>query len=129
MKVVVADTSPLNYLILIGAVEVPPGLHGRICVPAEVVAELNAAGAPAEIAEWLPSMTIHRWQHWTRVSDLPFCSRRWPAMHFSYPRCAQTGCNQRSDWPALGTRSIIEHEFPRLPSPRRQPDLEDRERG
>ena len=46
MTVVVADTSPLNYLALIEIVDVLPRLYGTIVVPEEVLAELRASGAP-----------------------------------------------------------------------------------
>ena len=55
MSVVIADTSPLNYLVLIGAVEVLTQLYGQIHVPAEVVTELVAPGAPAEVYDWIRS--------------------------------------------------------------------------
>jgi|ERR1700685_115785 len=53
MRVVVADTSPLNYLVLIDAVEVLPQLYGHILVPIEVVRELSSAEGPPEVARWI----------------------------------------------------------------------------
>ncbi len=50
--IVVADTSPLNYLILIKQPDVLRRLYGRIVVPRGVVAELLAAGSPAPVREW-----------------------------------------------------------------------------
>src|SRR5882762_3084841 len=41
MRVVVADATPLHYLILVDAVHVLPRLFGRIYVPAEVRDELT----------------------------------------------------------------------------------------
>lgn len=35
MKVVIADTSPLNYLILVNAVEVLPRLYGRVMIKSQ----------------------------------------------------------------------------------------------
>jgi predicted nucleic acid-binding protein len=37
MTVVVADTSPLNYLILIEAIDLLPRLYKSIIIPAEVL--------------------------------------------------------------------------------------------
>jgi predicted nucleic acid-binding protein len=37
---VVTDTSPINYLILIGYVDVLPVLHGDIIIPQAVAVEL-----------------------------------------------------------------------------------------
>ena len=52
MTVVVADTSPLNCLILIEAIDLLPRLYGRIIIPTEVVRELNDDGAPRRVSEW-----------------------------------------------------------------------------
>lgn len=41
MILVVADTSPLNYLILIEAIQVLPRLYGRIVIPTEVFREVG----------------------------------------------------------------------------------------
>jgi predicted nucleic acid-binding protein len=38
--IVVSDTTPLNYLILIDSVAVLPALFGRVCAPAAVIEEL-----------------------------------------------------------------------------------------
>jgi predicted nucleic acid-binding protein len=55
MTVVVADTSPLNYLALIGEIGILRTLYGRVVVPPEVLAELADAGAPPEVAGWIQS--------------------------------------------------------------------------
>jgi len=52
MKVVIADTSPLNYLILVGAVEILPRLYGRVTIPDVVLRELSDEDAPEEVAGW-----------------------------------------------------------------------------
>ena len=52
MTVVVADTSPLNYLILIEAIDLLPRLYGRIIIPTEVLSELIDDGAPRRVSEW-----------------------------------------------------------------------------
>lgn len=56
MKAVVADTSPLNYLILIGEVEVLAQLYGEVLIPDVVLAELTDSEAPANVAEWASSL-------------------------------------------------------------------------
>src|SRR5215467_2206903 len=50
---VVSDTSPLNYLILIGCSEILKALFGNIAVPATVLNELQSAHSPAAVGEWL----------------------------------------------------------------------------
>lgn len=51
--IVVADTSPLNYLILIGCDRILPTLYGHLVVPATVIQELSDSLAPRRIASWL----------------------------------------------------------------------------
>lgn len=51
--IVVADTSPLCYLILIEHVYVLPTLYGRVVVPPAVVTELNREQTPDIVRRWL----------------------------------------------------------------------------
>lgn len=53
MKVVVADTSPINYLVLIDKVDVLRRLYIRIVIPEEVLNELGARGAPPQVSAWI----------------------------------------------------------------------------
>ncbi len=50
--VVVADTSPLNYLVWIESVEILKWLYGNVIVPPEVRDELLAADAPSIVRSW-----------------------------------------------------------------------------
>ena len=50
--IVVSDTGPLNYLVLIGRIELLPSLFGEVVVPSAVYRELLDAGAPTEVREW-----------------------------------------------------------------------------
>jgi predicted nucleic acid-binding protein len=50
--IVVADTSPINYLILIGHVEVLPLLYGQIFIPHAVHDELLDGNAPTVVRAW-----------------------------------------------------------------------------
>ena len=50
---VVADTSPLNYLVLIDAIDVLPQLFGRVLIPEAVALELQRPRTPPEVASWL----------------------------------------------------------------------------
>lgn len=54
-RVVAADTSPLNYLVLIGSVEVLPQLYGRVAVPGAVLREITARDAPDAVRKWIRS--------------------------------------------------------------------------
>ena len=43
MRIVIADTSPLNYLILIGHIDIIPGLFEKVMLPSVVRDELTVA--------------------------------------------------------------------------------------
>lgn len=51
--IVVADTSPLNYLILIGHADILRTLFQRIIIPHAVNEELLSAQAPVTVASWM----------------------------------------------------------------------------
>jgi len=51
-RLVVADTSPLNYLVWIGAVEVLRELFGQVLVPQAVWRELYHPNAPPAVVRW-----------------------------------------------------------------------------
>lgn len=53
--IVVSDTSPLNYLLLIGAIDVLPSLFGEIHVPQAVMLELQHPHTPKPVALWAKS--------------------------------------------------------------------------
>jgi predicted nucleic acid-binding protein len=53
--IVVSDTSPLNYLILIGQQEILPALFKRVVAPPAVLAEMLRRGAPEIVAKWAVS--------------------------------------------------------------------------
>ena len=53
MRLVVADAGPLNYLVLIDAIDLLPQLFEKIFVPVEVRNELNANDAPAIVRAWI----------------------------------------------------------------------------
>lgn len=69
MNVVVADTSPINYLILIDDIELLRKLYTRIVIPQEVFEELSANGSPPAVADW-----IRRRPDWMEVRSAPFDS-------------------------------------------------------
>ena len=50
--IVVSDTSPLNYLVLIERTHVLPVLFGRVVAPPAVITELRHPGAPAVVRAW-----------------------------------------------------------------------------
>jgi predicted nucleic acid-binding protein len=52
MRIVVADTGPLNYLILIGAIELLPRLFESVLIPETVRTELRHPGASPLVRIW-----------------------------------------------------------------------------
>jgi predicted nucleic acid-binding protein len=53
MRLVVADTGPLNYLVLIRQIEVLPALFERVFIPELVRNELQHSGAPTSVRRWI----------------------------------------------------------------------------
>ncbi len=53
MRVVVADATPLHYLILIAVVQVLPRLFEKIHVPIEVREELSCEATPPIVRTWM----------------------------------------------------------------------------
>jgi predicted nucleic acid-binding protein len=54
--IVVSDTSPINYLLAIGQIEILPKLFGTIVIPNSVMAELKTADAPEVNLRWLANL-------------------------------------------------------------------------
>jgi len=50
--IVVADTSPINYLVLIGQIDLLARLYARILIPPAVLAELKHPVAPKAVRDW-----------------------------------------------------------------------------
>ena len=55
MHAAVGDTSPLRYLVLIGAIEILPRLFDDVFVPEAVDAELHHARTPEAVSRWARS--------------------------------------------------------------------------
>jgi predicted nucleic acid-binding protein len=55
-KIVVADTSPLNYLVQINCEFLIPLLYRRVIIPPTVVAELGHSGAPPLVSQWVAAL-------------------------------------------------------------------------
>ena len=51
--IVVSDTSPICYLVLIEAIDLLPQLYGQVIIPQAVCSELAASGAPPILQEWI----------------------------------------------------------------------------
>ena len=51
--IVIADTTPVNYLVLIQEVDLLPRLFGQVFIPPVVFAELKDPETPAPVRGWL----------------------------------------------------------------------------
>jgi predicted nucleic acid-binding protein len=65
--IVVADTSPINYLVLIGHIGILPSIYGEVLIPQAVYDELQDSDAPAEVHAWLSATPV-----WLRISNLTY---------------------------------------------------------
>jgi predicted nucleic acid-binding protein len=71
MKVVIADTSPVNYLVLIGEVDLLVRLYGQVLIPDIVARELIDSEAPPEVARW--ASDFPRWVSVQGSPNLRIC--------------------------------------------------------
>src|SRR5438105_4217153 len=51
--IVISDSSPLNYLVLIGQVDLLAKLYGQVLIPPAVHSELQRERTPAMVREWM----------------------------------------------------------------------------
>jgi predicted nucleic acid-binding protein len=73
MILVVADTGPFHYLILIEAVGLLPKLYDRVVIPSAVLAELTHPKAPVAVKTWaaaLPSWAEVRTASHAELDDI-----------------------------------------------------------
>jgi predicted nucleic acid-binding protein len=67
--IVIADTTPLNHLILIEQDRLLRALYDRVVIPRAVVLELQAPAAPPNVHAW-----INDPPNWLEVNDTPFAA-------------------------------------------------------
>jgi len=65
--IVVSDTSPINYLVLIGQIGVLKELFGRVIIPQAVFDEFHHPGTPEIVRKWADSAPA--WLDIGRVSS------------------------------------------------------------
>jgi predicted nucleic acid-binding protein len=66
VRLVIADTGPLNYLILIGHIDLLPVLFEKVVLPATVQSELASGKAPFLVRHWVGNLPA-----WLEVRDAP----------------------------------------------------------
>ena len=55
MSVIISNTTPINYLVLIDHIAVLHHLYARIIIPQAVFGELQDEGTPAKVKAWVAS--------------------------------------------------------------------------
>ena len=68
MRLVVADTSPIYYLLSIGQIDLLPRLFGKVFVPDAVHKELCHPAAPLVVRDWVAGLPA--WAEVTRVDSI-----------------------------------------------------------
>jgi predicted nucleic acid-binding protein len=56
VRLVIADTGPVNYLILIGHIDILPALFEKVILPAIVRDELKHPKAPPAVQRWIADL-------------------------------------------------------------------------
>lgn len=51
--IAVADTSPINYLVQVEAIDLLPLLFGQVLIPRSVDQELNHSNTPRSVRDWI----------------------------------------------------------------------------
>jgi predicted nucleic acid-binding protein len=72
MTIVVSDTSPLNYLVLIDQADILPALYGRVLIPQAVFTELKKPETPEKVRAWLA--TTPAWIEVSQITGAPDAS-------------------------------------------------------
>jgi predicted nucleic acid-binding protein len=65
--IVVADTSRLNYLVLLGYIEILPKIYGEVLIPQAVLDELQDSDAPVVVRAWVSTPPA-----WLRISSIVY---------------------------------------------------------
>ena len=56
--IVIADATPLRYLILIEAIDILPALYGRVLIPQMVANELQRPRTPLLVRQWMATAPV-----------------------------------------------------------------------
>jgi predicted nucleic acid-binding protein len=69
VRLVISDTGPINYLVLIGHIDILPVLFEKVIMPVAVLDELTDQDAPPSVQAWIASPPI-----WIEVEENPASS-------------------------------------------------------
>jgi predicted nucleic acid-binding protein len=66
VRLIIADTGPINYLVLIGNIDLLPALFETVILPSVVQAELTDPDAPPLVRNWIADPPV-----WLHVHEMP----------------------------------------------------------
>jgi len=66
VRLVIADTGPVNYLVLIEHIDLLPTLFRKVVLPSAVQRELENRYAPSSVRDWIKNRP-----DWVEVSETP----------------------------------------------------------
>jgi predicted nucleic acid-binding protein len=69
VRLVISDTGPINYLVLIGHIDILPVLFEKVIMPVAVLDELTDQDAPPSVQAWIASPPV-----WIEVEENPASS-------------------------------------------------------
>lgn len=90
MTIVVADTSPICYLILIEQIDVLSSLYGRVIIPSFVKDELSNTIAPLPVQSWIKNAP-----NWLKVREV-----------LSQPDIAVAKAVRGNNWEGFGFQTL-----------------------
>ena len=56
--IIISDTTPINYLVLIDEIDILEKLFGRVLIPEAVFAEFHNPGTPKQVTDWADSSPV-----------------------------------------------------------------------
>jgi len=74
--IIVSDTSPIRYLLLIDHIDLLPQLYGQIIIPSVVYDEMQSANTPLEVRQWIANSPT--WLSVQNVAILSNDTRQFP---------------------------------------------------
>jgi predicted nucleic acid-binding protein len=66
VRLVIADTGPINYLVLIDCIDLLPALFQKVILPTAVQRELDDRETPASVRTWIANPPA-----WVEVNEAP----------------------------------------------------------
>jgi predicted nucleic acid-binding protein len=66
VRLVIADTGPINYLVLIANIDLLPVLFEKVILPSAVRVELTDPDAPPSVREWIADPPA-----WLEIHETP----------------------------------------------------------